>query len=714
MLHSIDHHELLVFWVQLLVIYATARLLGSLARRVGLPAVVGELSAGLVLGPSLFGVVWPGGFDWFLPDSEVSSAMLQAVSWLSAAFLLVVAGYETDLTLIRRVGRAAAIVTLGSVALPFAGGALTGAVMPEVFFGDAADRTVFTLFVAVSVAVSALAVVAKVLSDLGLMRRDVGQLTLAVGMANELIGWVILGVISGLAVSGQVSLVDAGSTVFGLVVFLVAALTLGQRGVDVALRSVRSGGLNLSGAVTTTIVAMLVLGVITQALGVEAVLGTFVAGVLLARSRYRQIESQHLIEHLTAVFFAPLFFATAGLRLDLGLLRGEALVWALVLLGVALALKGVGSYASARLAGLNHGEGMVLASGLNARGALEIIIANVGLTLGVFNDVSFTMIVLIPLVTSLVASVGMRAFGRTLEGSSVEQERLEREAALARNLVVREGRLLLPTRGGPNSIVAAQMLHFVWPEELPATLMVSSRDAQTPDITPVENVLHGREVDVIEVSDGQIADLLVAQSRLGYVAVGVGAPDYPEPGSFVSPMVDQLLAEVDIPVVIVRRARDLSGLLPGVFARALVPVVGGRSSRAAEELAANLSARLGTEIVLSNVVYRSANQPQGGFLGRRRPAALEEDVEVAEQVLANASAHLGGANANHRTEIRYSSAPAEDMLEHAEEIEADLIVVGARLRRLGGRPFLGQNVEHLLLHAPQTVVVVVIPEDGVV
>ena len=113
MLSSLDHHELLVFWVQLLVIYAVARLMGALAKRIGLPSVVGELTAGVLLGPSLFGLVWPDGFHWFLPESEVQSGLLLGVSWLSAAFLLVAAGFETDLRLIRKLGRAAALVTLG-------------------------------------------------------------------------------------------------------------------------------------------------------------------------------------------------------------------------------------------------------------------------------------------------------------------------------------------------------------------------------------------------------------------------------------------------------------------------------------------------------------------------------------------------------------------------------------------------------------------------
>lgn len=714
MLISLDHHELLVFWVQLLCLYAAARVLGAVARKLGLPSVIGELSAGLLLGPSVFGVVWPGGFDWFLPDSEVQSALLLAVSWFAAAFLLVVAGFETDLDLIRRLGRAAALVTAGSLLVPLAGGLVVGGLLPDTFYGDSANALVFTLFIATSVAVSALAVVAKILGDLGLLRRDVGQITLAVGMANDLIGWVILGVIAGLAASGEVSVIDAGTTVVGLLVFLVAALTIGQRAVDTGLRVVRRrDGKNLQGALTVTVGAMLVLGAITQLLGVEAVLGTFVAGVLLARSRYQQIEGEHVIEDLTSVLFAPLFFATAGLRLDLGLLRGEALGWALVLLFVALVFKFGGSFLGARLAGLTIREGLVLGAGLNARGALEIVIASVGLSLGVLNATSFTMIVMIPLVTSLFASVALRVLSGNLEGSVAERERLELEAALERNLLVRNSRILLPSIIEDNSIVAAQIVHFAWPESLAATVISVPSNGSEPDtLEPLRNVLHGRELEIKSVDASSAVESIVAESKLGYGVLAVGTVADPGHGTFFSPMVDELLGRVDLPIVVVRKGRNLPGRLPGAFARALVPVVASSSSRAAEELAANFASRLGTQLMLSHVVYRPRRNLVGAgrLLGRWRDAAFPEDSEVAERVLARAHGHAVEVRASADTEIRFASSPAEEIVRHASEIEADLIVLGAQLRNLDGRPSLGPNTEHVLEHAPQTVVAVVMPD----
>ena len=369
LLTPLDEHELLVFWTQLLVLVAFARLFGALMRRVNLPSVIGQLAAGVVLGPSIFGKVWPDGFHWFLPDDEIQSGALYAVSWLGVALLLVTAGFETDLSLIRRLGRAAALVTGFSLVFPLVGGLIVGAVLPESFIGGEADRTVFALFVAAALAVSALAVIAKILSELGLMRRDFGQITVAAGMANDVVGWIMLAVFTGFAISGEVSAIGIVRTVGGLAIFLTLAMTIGQR-VDRALRWVRRDGPDVAGAMTVVVMTMLIYGVATQALGIEAVLGAFVAGVVLHRSRFQQREVLDHLESVTNTFLAPVFFATAGLRVDLGLLgQDDAIAWAGVVVAVAIVAKFVGAFVGAKLAGQSNRAATALGAGLNARGA---------------------------------------------------------------------------------------------------------------------------------------------------------------------------------------------------------------------------------------------------------------------------------------------------------------------------------------------------------
>ncbi len=353
----IEEHELLVFWVQLFVILVFARSLGWMMRKIGLPGVIGELGAGLLLGPSVFGTVWPDGFNWFLNEGheEVQSAALLGVAWVGVALLLVVTGFETDLDLIRKLGRPAALVTTGSLILPLIGGLAVGYALPDIFLADGAERVNFALFVALALSVSSLAVVAKILSELGLMRRDFGQITVAAGMANDVVGWLMLGVFTGLATSGEIGVVQILKTVVPILIFVAVAMTLGQRLVDRALRQMRKVEAGVSGALTVALVSMLGFGVITQKLGVEAVLGAFVAGVVLHRSRFQHEHALEQIEGLTLGFFAPIFFATAGLRVDLRELgNATAITWTAVIIVVAIVAKFIGAYAGARMAGRSH------------------------------------------------------------------------------------------------------------------------------------------------------------------------------------------------------------------------------------------------------------------------------------------------------------------------------------------------------------------------
>jgi Kef-type K+ transport system membrane component KefB len=167
--------------------------------------------------------------------------------------------------------------------VPFALGLGTAYLLPTDFLGEDAHRTVFALFLATALSISSLPVIAKIVSELGLTRRNFGQITIAAGMANDVVGWLLLGAIASLARSGSLDLPRLGLTVAGMALFLALMLTAGQRAVDAALRRVREREAGLHSALTVTVVAVLTAGAITQALGVEAVLGAFVAAPVIGR-----------------------------------------------------------------------------------------------------------------------------------------------------------------------------------------------------------------------------------------------------------------------------------------------------------------------------------------------------------------------------------------------------------------------------------------------
>jgi nucleotide-binding universal stress UspA family protein len=228
----------------------------------------------------------------------------------------------------------------------------------------------------------------------------------------------------------------------------------------------------------------------------------------------------------------------------------------------------------------------------------------------------------------------------------------------------------------------------------------------------VRNVLDEREVEHRKVQvAGSVAANIVAESRLGYGMIGVGVTSRHH-GQLYSPMVDELLLTSPVPIVIVRRARNQDRPLPGAFSRAVVPVTGTRSSRAAQEVAFSISANLGTEVVLTHVVDRPVRQ-----LARYFTRSSDEDVTVtmppvAHHLMDAALAQSAELGVTPRTVVREGSSPATTLVATAEAEGADLVVLGASLRNVDGRPFLGHVVETVLEHCDTTVVVVATPKSA--
>lgn len=717
-LHPPEEHQLLVFWVALLTIVVVARGLGSVARRLGQPAVVGELAAGVFLGPSILGRVAPDVFEWLFPPDDVQTAMIFTVGWIGVVFLLVVTGDETDLGLIRRLGRAAGIVSTGSLVVPLILGFGVGMAMPTVFIGEGGDRTVFALFLAAALSISSLPVIAKILTDMGFMRRDFGQLTLAAGMANDVVGWVILGVVAGLAQAGAIDVGAIASTVFGLAVFFLLAFTVGQRLLDWALTRLRLNESAPGAATGVLILAALTAGAVTQWLGVEAVLGAFVAGVLVGRSRLRDHRMIEPIEVATTNLFAPVFFATAGLRVDLGLLGDpEVLLWAVVVLAVASIAKFGGSMIGARLTGLSLREGAALGVGLNARGALEIVIATVGISLGVLNQASYTVIVLMAIATSMAAPPLLRRVLAGWDGTPEERKRLEREEALRSNLLVRADPVLVPTRGASNSVMAAQIVAMAWPAEVPVTLATVTENGRRVDLGVLHSVLHEHPVEDRTLPARYDVDAIVTELRLGFGAVVIGCSAPTNPDQILPDFVADLAKRSPVPVVIVRRGLSVDGRQPPAYGRVLLPIAGTPSSRAAQELGLNISASIGTRAVLAHVLD-DADDDADGPSGRpiRRTAvnlARREKVggvKVEQQILDSAADRARELGARSTMAVIRAASTSEGILALAAHHETDLVVVGATRRAVEGHLYLGPTVERVLGTCDATTIVVVTPD----
>ena len=704
---GLSAEDLLVFWVALATLLAVAHGLGALARRLGQPSVVGELTAGIVLGPSLLGRLAPDIQNWMFGDDPVRSSMLLAVSWIGVVLLLVVTGFETDLKLLRRLGSASATVTIGSLVVPLVGGALLGWWLPEMFLGAADQRARFVLFIAVALSISALPVIAKVLFDLQLMRRDLGQITIAAGMTNDLVGWVLLGVVAGLAATDGFEPMMLVRSVGGLLLFIVFSFTLGQRIVDRLLRRVRDRTTNQASLLATFVTVAVTAGVVTQWLGVEAVIGAFVAGILLGRSRYADRGTEHALENVTHGFFAPIFFATAGLSVDLGLLATpSAVLWTLAIIGMAGLTKFVGAFIGGRLGGMSATHSIALGAALNARGALEIVVATIGLSLGVLNDTSYAAVVVMALVTSLAAGPALKWIlrGERIEGP--ESERLAREARLAGS-IVGASRALLPTRGGENSVAAARILDWILqPESFvtvvtvsdPADLPGDAQDASTTAASALSELFTEHSVDSVDRVHDDPAAAILSETRLGYDLIALGMT-HGDDGAALSRTLERIVAASPVPVLLVSQGPRALSLDPEIR-RIVVPAMSTRVGRAAQDVAFALAERVNAEVDAVHVA--AEHEPVGVGAGDPPPPtgveALEDTAEIAASFGRKPSLYWA-----------QGTTPVQELVDRAERSAADLVVAGVELAKSEDRAFLGYDAEYLLRNAPQTVALIIFP-----
>ena len=712
----LDEHQLLVFLVQLALLVGTARLVGGIANKLRQPPVVGQIVAGVLIGPSVLGRFYPGAFQWLHSDSTVGSVMY-GLAWLAVIMVLVVIGYETDLGIIMRLRRAAVNVSAGAFLAPFVVVGLVALLTPASFIGDT-GRGLYAAFMALALSVAALPVVAKILLDLGMLRRNFGQVTLAVSMTMDSVGWLILAGLAGIAREGF-SPADLLSSLGGLVLFVALAATLGRWMLNQAMRLALRSGRNVRAGLTVSLVAALIGGAVTHALKLEAILGAFIVGIILATLRYQLGPVRHVLETMTDSFFAPIFFAFSGLRVDISLLASAgAVIWTVVLIVLAVGAKVLGTLAAARRSGLGFKESLALGSGLSALGAMGIVVALVGLSLGVLSDTGYTVIVLAAIVTSLIAPIMLKVAVRGMEAAGEERSRLESEAIRSQAQILGSQRILLPTRGGANSVYAAEQVKTLFPDADVTVLVVVGRRAgwwnqllgagSQADAGPGEVVrtLGSDRHRLIRRQRADPAEAIIQEAALGYDLVVLGATEPADGSEVFSSVIDRVLARLELPTLIFRNpVTDGPADASPDVSNVLLSVESNRASRAAEEVAYSLAAHNDGSVLALHLIAEATdssfyNEMLSGAPDHRAGLELvEESVAFGERL---------GATVN--ADVKPATQPAGDLVKIANTGNWDLLVMGATNRPLSRRPFFGYSMSHVLKHVTIPMVVVAMPD----
>lgn len=707
------HDVVLRLLLQVAFLLFAARALGELAMRLGQPSVVGEILAGIVVGPSLLGTLVPAAGEWLVPHTAQQLHLLEVFSLTGALFLLLVTGLETDLALIRRHARTALGVSAGGITVTLTSGFALGLLLPDDLLGPSATRLVFAMFVATAMSISAIPVIAKVLMDLGLMRRDIGQTIIASGMCDDTVGWILLSLVAGLAAGEAVSAVTVLATVGKVLAFLVFSFTAGRWLVKRALDTIQDEATSRDRLLTLVVTLMFAWAALTQALHLEAVLGAFVMGILFGQMPRLPEEVRHKLESLALGVFAPIFFAVAGLKVNLqSILEPRLFGLALAVIAVATLGKVVGTYAGARLVGRrDHWTALSFGASLNARGAMEIIIATIGLSLGILSRDMFSIVVLMAMATSIMAPPALRFVLRHVAPGEDELERLRREELAAGSLIARIHRVLVPVRfrsdGAPAMPrAAAEVLARMGARNpLSITLLTvvgpGRRADGTAFLDAVRRDFPGADVVTKAVESDDAAGVILAEAQKNYDLLLLGATErLTTSDTLFTSLVDLLVRSAPCTTLVVKAPVRRDGAQP--FRSIVVPTNGKVEAKTAAELGFTL-ADAQTAVHILNVVRedRDATDASGRMVRQR----WDDGRVFVDDLCALGSAF--GARA--KGDLRRGAEADAVILDFVHEQRADVLILGTAVHVGSARLFLGSRVERILNEAACTVIVVNTP-----
>ena len=394
---KLSQYEVMSLLIQLSVMLLMGRLFAEAARKLKQPAVIGEILAGIILGPTILGMLNPDWFQGLFPSGS-SALVLDGFVQVAVVMLLFIAGLEVDLHIVLQQGRQAFYTSTFGLIIPFAIGFMFPYFFPE-FFGSTNEtrHLAYSLFMGTSMAITALPVIARILMDLGIFKSRMGMLVISSAMINDLIGWLIFSVVLGMI--GKAQNISLWNTVLLTVGFTVAMLTVGRWLINRGLPWVNQKLAWPGGLLSLALALCFLAAAFTEYIGIHAVFGAFIVGVALGDSEHLSERAKEILHQFINNIFAPLFFVSIGLKVNF--IANFDLLLTLAIIAIAFAGKIIGSGWGTRLGGFTWRESMAAAFGMNARGAMEIILGLVALENGLINEKVFVSLVIMALVTSM-------------------------------------------------------------------------------------------------------------------------------------------------------------------------------------------------------------------------------------------------------------------------------------------------------------------------
>ena len=707
-MHGFSEHELLGAFLAIAVVLLVTRGMAEVSRRLGQPEVLGELLGGFVIGPSVLGALFPHAFGTLFLNPQVSLA-LQLLSWVGAILLLLIAGMEADLAILREKVVPGLLAAAGAFGASLGVGTWIGMKM----FGR--DPT-SAFFLGLVLSVTAVSVVAKLLIEREALRRDYAQVLLAAGIAGEVLVWPLISIVS--SVEHRANPFTAGLRATGLtILFFTFMFTLGRRFTFWAMRRVADVTGIPNGELSLVLVLLCVAAASTTFLGLHPLLGAFVFGVLLSKAPRATIALKERIQAITLALFAPIFFGLAGMRVNLFHLRGlGSLKGIFVLLVVAGVTKILFGFLGALAGKLPVYEAAAVGVGLNLKGGTDVVIAIVGTELLLLSSDLYTAYAVVAILTVVVSPPLLGWLAAKTRPGELELKRLNREEARKLAYLADRERVLLPLvpellpahsarliaaiaagKHAENELFDVTELSFGedlsitragTPDEVVQAASLLSHAADFEHVG-LERISSSAEEDIFPAmqaaAEGQQLLAIGAAAVTGDIAMSFGATQ------------DRILREFSADILITVFS---GGEMPPIR-RILVPVNGLAHSLAAADVAGYIAKGCGAEVVLLSVIAPRL----GSLFWRERKH--RDLLQAGYTVTREAGARIARLDVRQTEKVVLGTDAGVAALAEIAEGGFDLLLMGGVLRSSGQGIALGRTVEHLLQTAqiPRAVLV---------
>ncbi|MFA5355989.1 MAG: cation:proton antiporter [Candidatus Omnitrophota bacterium] len=402
-----DEHNILIFLIQVVILLGFARMLGELFRIWKQPALTAEIMVGVIFGPTILGRFFPSVSRYIFPAEPLQAAMLETIAWLGVFFFLLEMGLELDFSSAWRQRGNALKIALSDIIIPMAIAFIPAFFIPSHYLVDPDQRLIFAFFIATVMTISALPIAARALRDLDIYKTDLGFLIMSALSVNDIIGWLIFTLILGFFTQMDIQVSRVIIILLSTLGFTVFCLTVGRRWADIVVTRIKEKNIpEPAGSLTFICILGFLCGAITQKIGIHALFGFFVAGVMVGGAKALPERTRHVISQMVYAIFVPLFFASIGLRVDF--VKNFDIFIVLILIVIGIFGRFIGAWIGVNLSSVSRVNRLTIAIAHTPGGSMEIVVGILALQYNLITEPIFVGIVFSAVFSSVILGPWLR------------------------------------------------------------------------------------------------------------------------------------------------------------------------------------------------------------------------------------------------------------------------------------------------------------------